>query len=316
MATAHRGLRYQRRTPFDECRWDGASWTTLALEWSDAMAYIVGLTATDGCLITGRRVINFKSCDRDLVETYLAVLGRTNQVRLERTVSGGVVYTAQFHDAALYEWFRSAGLSPRKSLTMGSLAVPAGNLLPLARGLLDGDGIRDKGGVKLAFEISTSDEPSRVAAALQIGEGLSAVGMKVDVKTQPFGELVELTARQRSFDVLLVGISVSGDPDPYSFFHSTAASDPGNNFSGYSTLPIDRNLENARRTIDEGARRELYAPVFRTISEEVPVVYLYFSDYLYAQDRSVQGLRIAPLTDPRERFWNVEDWYVRTQPRR
>jgi len=140
MATAHRGLRYQRRTPFDECRWDGASWTTLALEWSDAMAYIVGLTATDGCLITGRRVINFKSCDRDLVETYLAVLGRTNQVRLERTVSGGVVYTAQFHDAALYEWFRSAGLSPRKSLTMGSLAVPAGNLLPLARGLLDGDG--------------------------------------------------------------------------------------------------------------------------------------------------------------------------------
>jgi hypothetical protein len=140
MASAHRGLRYQRRTPFDECRWDGASWTTLALEWSDAMAYIVGLTATDGCLITGRRVINFKSCDRDLVETYLAVLGRTNQVRLERTVSGGVVYTTQFHDAALYEWFRSAGLSPRKSLTMGSLAVPAGNLLPLVRGLLDGDG--------------------------------------------------------------------------------------------------------------------------------------------------------------------------------
>jgi peptide/nickel transport system substrate-binding protein len=180
----------------------------------------------------------------------------------------------------------------------------------------DGDGIRDKGGVKLAFDISTSDEPSRVATARQIGEGLSAVGMKVDVKTQPFGELVELTARQRSFDALLVGISVSGDPDPYSFFHSTAASDPGNNFSGYSTLPIDRNLENARRTIDEGARRELYAPVFRTIGEEVPVVYLYFSDYLYAQDRSVQGLRIAPLTDPRERFWNVEDWYVRTQPRR
>ena len=179
----------------------------------------------------------------------------------------------------------------------------------------DGDGIRDKGGVKLAFGISTSDEPARVAAALQISEDLGAIGMKVEVRTQPFSELVERTARQRTFDALLVGISVAGDPDPYSFFHSTAAADPGNNFSGYSTLPIDRNLENARRTIDEAARRELYAPVFRTISEEVPVVYLYFSDYLYAQDRSVQGLRITPLTDPRERFWNVEDWYVRTRPR-
>ncbi|TME94239.1 MAG: peptide ABC transporter substrate-binding protein [Chloroflexi bacterium] len=180
----------------------------------------------------------------------------------------------------------------------------------------DGDGIREKGGVKLAFGISTSGEPSRVAAARQIASDLNAIGMKVEVHSQPFAELVEATARQRTFDALLVGISVSGDPDPYSFFHSTEASDPGHNFSGYSTLPIDRNLEAARRTIDEGARRELYAPIFRTIAEEVPVVYLYFSDYLYAQDRAVQGLRIAPLTDPRERFWNVEDWYVRTQPKR
>ncbi len=79
---------------------------------------------------------------------------------------------------------------------------------------------------------------------------------------------------------------------------------------------FDRALEGARRTFDEAARRELYAPVFQAISKEVPVVFLYFSDYLYAQSRQVQGLRIAPLTDPRERFWNVEDWYVKTQPKR
>jgi ABC-type transport system substrate-binding protein len=92
--------------------------------------------------------------------------------------------------------------------------------------------------------------------------------------------------------------------------------DPGHNFSGFSTLPIDRNLEAARRTFDDAARRELYAPVFQAISKEVPVVFLYFSDYLYAQSAQVQGQRIAPLTDPRERFWNVEDWYVRTSPRK
>jgi peptide/nickel transport system substrate-binding protein len=180
----------------------------------------------------------------------------------------------------------------------------------------DGDGVRDKGGVKLAFSVSTSDEPARLAAAFAISDDLNAIGMRVDIRSEPFSELVESTARQRAFDALLVGISVSGDPDPYSFFHSTEAADPGHNYSGYSTLPIDRNLEAARRTIDETTRRDLYTPVFRTISEEVPVVYLYFSDFLYAQDRAVQGFRIAPLTDPRERFWNVEDWYVRTKPRR
>jgi peptide/nickel transport system substrate-binding protein len=179
----------------------------------------------------------------------------------------------------------------------------------------DGDGIRDKGGQKLAFTISTSDEAARIAAATEIQRDLNAVGMDVTVKSMPFGQLVDGVARQRSFDALLVEIAVSGDPDPYTFFHSTEVNDPGHNFSGFSTLPIDRNLEAARRTFDEAARRELYAPVFQAISREVPVVFLYFSDYLYAQSRQVQGLRIAPLTDPRERFWNVEDWYVKTQPK-
>jgi peptide/nickel transport system substrate-binding protein len=180
----------------------------------------------------------------------------------------------------------------------------------------DGDGIRDKGGQKLAFTISTSDEPARIAAATQIQRDLNAVGMSVTVKSMPFGQLVDSVARQRSFDALLVEIAVSGDPDPYTFFHSTEVNDPGHNFSGFSTLPIDRNLEAARRTFDDAARRELYAPVFQAISKEVPVVFLYFSDYLYAQSAQVQGQRIAPLTDPRERFWNVEDWYVRTSPRK
>ena len=180
----------------------------------------------------------------------------------------------------------------------------------------DGDGIRDKGGQKLAFTISTSDEPARTAAATEIQRNLNAVGMSVTVKSMPFGQLVDSVARQRAFDALLVEIAVSGDPDPYTFFHSTEVNDPGHNFSGFSTLPIDRNLEAARRTFDEAARRELYAPVFQAISKEVPVVFLYFSDYLYAQSQLVQGQRIAPLTDPRERFWNVEDWYVRTAPRR
>src|SRR5207245_7323692 len=157
---------------------------------------------------------------------------------------------------------------------------------------------------------------ARSARATESQRDLNAVGLMVWGKAMPFGQLVDRVARQRSFDALLVEIAVSGDPDPYTFFHSTEVNDPGHNFSGFSTLPIDRNLEAARRTFDEAARRELYAPVFQAISKEVPVLFLYFSDYLSAQSRLVQGLRIAALTDPRERFSNVEAWHVRTQPKR
>jgi hypothetical protein len=39
-----------------------------------------------------------------------------------------------------YQWLEQAGLTPRKSLTLGSLQVPEHLLPHLVRGLLDGDG--------------------------------------------------------------------------------------------------------------------------------------------------------------------------------
>src|SRR2546423_4427633 len=147
----------------------------------------------------------------------------------------------------------------------------------------DGDGIRDKGGVPLKFAIATSDEPQRLAAARPIADDLSNVGMRVDVRALPFGELVDRVARQRDFDALLVGITVGNDPDPYPFFHSSQLSDPGDDFSGYSTLPMDRLLEQARRTADQAKRRALFAQIWNAIAADIPVVFLYYSDYLYAQ---------------------------------
>ena len=139
-AEAHRGRRYQRRTPAQECGWQLRTSTTLPLEWSPAMAYIIGLTATDGCLISGRHQINFKSQDRELVETYLSLLGRGNRIQERITRTGGRVYHVQFGDARLYEWLQGVGLTPRKSLTLGAIDAPDEVLFPLVRGLLDGDG--------------------------------------------------------------------------------------------------------------------------------------------------------------------------------
>jgi peptide/nickel transport system substrate-binding protein len=176
----------------------------------------------------------------------------------------------------------------------------------------DGDGVRDKGGVALRWSVATSDEPARLAAARQIADDLGNVGMKVDVRSVPFTVLVDRVARQRDFDALLVGITVGNDPDPYPFFHTSQASDPGDNFSGYSTLPTDRLLEQARRAADQTKRRELFAQVWNAIATDVPVVFLYFTDYLYVQSRALHGFRVAPVNDPPQRFWNVEDWYVKT----
>lgn len=139
-AAGHRGLRYERRTPPTECKWFRGSLTTLPLDWSDAMAYVVGLTATDGCLVSSRPRIDFKSMDRQLVETYVNVLGRTDRISTALTRTGNPAYVVQITDRSLWNWFNSVGLTPRKSLTMGAIDAPDAFLFPLVRGLLDGDG--------------------------------------------------------------------------------------------------------------------------------------------------------------------------------
>jgi hypothetical protein len=98
-----------------------------------------GLLATDGCLSKDRRHIILTSRDRQLVETYLQCLGRPIRWTVVRKRRKRAYY-AQFSDVAFYDWLLSIGLTPRKSLTLGAIDVPDSYLVPLARGLLDGDG--------------------------------------------------------------------------------------------------------------------------------------------------------------------------------
>lgn len=139
-AERHRGMTYVRRTPLEQCRWPSAARTRAPTGWSRESAYVVGLIATDGCLIERPRGIAFVSADRQLMETYLTCLGRPGRFRVERTRRGTEVYRSLFKDALLYRWLLDVGLTPRKSLTLGAISVPDEYLRDVVRGLLDGDG--------------------------------------------------------------------------------------------------------------------------------------------------------------------------------
>jgi hypothetical protein len=128
-AATHTGMQYRPRGN-----------AAAQVEWSESLAYVVGLIATDGCLISGRTQIGFVSLDKSLCEVLLRILGRANKIRPTRTQSGATAYRVQFGDAPLYRWLQSIGLTPRKSLTLGAIVVPDAHVFSLVRGLLDGDG--------------------------------------------------------------------------------------------------------------------------------------------------------------------------------
>ena len=136
-AAAHRGKTYASHiaATADRRRLSAPAST----EWTPRLAYAVGLLATDGCQTDGRHLA-FPSADRELVEILLLCLGKTNKIAAARTRTGGVVYRTQIGDVALCRWLLTIGITPRKSLTLGPLAVPDELVLECARGLMDGDG--------------------------------------------------------------------------------------------------------------------------------------------------------------------------------
>lgn len=106
----------------------------------------MGLFATDGSLslrANGYSNMFFGSKDLDLVQTFCACAGVTAKIRQrqremwQRTWTS---YEVSFSSVRLARWYQEIGITPRKSLTLGALAVPDGYTFDLVRGLLDGDG--------------------------------------------------------------------------------------------------------------------------------------------------------------------------------
>lgn len=98
----------------------------------------MGLVATDGCL-TGRAV-TFTNTDRQLVETFIQCVGQTVKIGVQFKPRRQPAYRAQLGNRTFFDWLISIGVTPRKSLTIGAIAVPDEFFLAVVRGLLDGDG--------------------------------------------------------------------------------------------------------------------------------------------------------------------------------
>lgn len=139
-AEKHVGLHYQRRIPHDEWSRKHSCQRLAPLEWSTDIAYAVGLIATDGNLSTSGRHVRFISTDLELVETFLRCVGHRIRYRVIHRKRRRPTFEAAFSDVELYRWLLAAGLTPRKSLTLGPLAVQREYLADVVRGLLDGDG--------------------------------------------------------------------------------------------------------------------------------------------------------------------------------
>jgi len=110
--------------------------------WSSEFSYVLGLIATDGNLSPSGRHINITSKDLELVKGVRRILRLKNKIgRKARGYSKKKKYfVLQFGDVNFYELLLSIGLTPRKSKTIQTVAVPDRFFRDFLRGCFDGDG--------------------------------------------------------------------------------------------------------------------------------------------------------------------------------
>src|SRR3989338_11700405 len=109
-------------------------------KWRANLAYAIGLLATDGCLSSDGLLIDFTSKDREQLLNFSKCLGVDFLIGDKWSGSSDRCLRIQFKNRIFYDFLLSLGLTPRKSLTIGKLAIPDKYFFDFLRGCFDGDG--------------------------------------------------------------------------------------------------------------------------------------------------------------------------------
>jgi peptide/nickel transport system substrate-binding protein len=127
--------------------------------------------------------------------------------------------------------------------------------------------------------------------------GWRAAGLDVARKGYEWNTYVRKVSQGTEGDLFVTGW-VADYPSPddflYLLFHSTW-SDGKSIATFYRNAEVDRLLEEARATLDESQRLDLYAQAERKILADVPVIPLYFCRNFRVANARVQGQALDPM---------------------
>ena len=192
----------------------------------------------------------------------------------------------------------------------------AGDLLKEAGFLIDqtGGGFRKKAGVDLSFSMVHPNDTYHTLIAEAIKSDWKQIGVNVNLIAAPYDTLVLDYLQPLTYEAALIDLnySRSPDPDPYPFWDK-AEQTGGQNYSQWENNVASQYLEEARVTKDLGERAKLYRNFQVIFTEELPALPLFYPVYNFGIDDSILGVRVGPMFDQSDRFWNIGEWFLLAQ---
>jgi len=171
----------------------------------------------------------------------------------------------------------------------------------------DAEGYLEKDGRPLEFTVITNQgNKMRELTAEILQAQLKAVGIKVNIRVIEWSSFIHQFIDKRSFEAVLLGWSVSRDPDQYSIWNSSQTREGQYNFISYKNSEVDSLLDEGRRTFDQHKREAVYRRLHKIIADDLPYIFLYYPESLPCVHKRFKGVEVAPAGIG----WNFYKWWV------
>jgi peptide/nickel transport system substrate-binding protein len=170
----------------------------------------------------------------------------------------------------------------------------------------DGDGVRDREGTELRFEILTPQANPVLRDAVQI---MQAQFREVGVAADPLlleWQTVLSRHRRRDFRAVLTNWVLDGfRVDPRPLFHSSQVEVEGSaNRSSYANPVADSLMEAGARAREPERARRIWAEFSRVLQRDQPFTFLFWNRELAGVSRRLEGVEM----DARGELRTLPDW--------
>ncbi len=182
----------------------------------------------------------------------------------------------------------------------------------------DGDGVRDKDGVRLSLVFQTSVNKVRQKTQAMIKESLESIGFEVELKYIDssifFGPVGDNTNTRRHFYADLEEFSFSNkSPDPGAYLRAwtcAEASQMENNWSSgnwsrYCNPTFDALFERSRTELDPEKRRQLIIQMNDILIEDVAIIPMVERSITFGMSNTLVGVQSTPWDVD---LWTIKDW--------
>jgi len=175
------------------------------------------------------------------------------------------------------------------------------------------DGVLAKDGQRFEFDLMTNAGNVRRESYLAIvQQNLAEVGIKVNLKPMDFSALVDNHLGTGEFQTVLLGWSLTPEPDCESIFSSAYFPPAGQNSGLYKNEKTDKLWVDSYRTSKQDERRAIYAEILKEFGDDPPYVFIAQQNTMTAFNGRVHWKDADKPVHmlPYGYFFHIFEWWV------